>query len=309
MKALVTGAKGFLGTHLCANLEKNGWDVARTDRDDEEGPDHDLVVCPELIAELLEVHEPDVVFHLAGYYGGRDAGYEPLAVIQDNLCSATVVAEVLLGRDIRMVLASDTSVYGRVNGVCDEDDGPFELPLTINGSSHLWAEEAAAHYVPPERLRILRLGNVYGPGDDPSVYRNPMHEMLWLAANGLFTGDIPQDVYSWIYVEDAVNSIRAVAEQWDSPVAVPGHEWVRLNVVRDDDPRAMIELAELAYGLAGQSMVYIGKPSLLRGHMYRYSDARITQFWKPEVSIVRGMNASLPWYARWNKDGELDTET
>jgi len=62
MKALVTGAAGFVGSHLVAHLLAEGDSVVGTDRTSG-GPD---LLDPDRLVDLLADVRPDVVFHLAG---------------------------------------------------------------------------------------------------------------------------------------------------------------------------------------------------------------------------------------------------
>ena len=66
MKALITGSKGFIGTHLSAELEANGYEVVRCDLAEGDSNIAMNIMDQEMIQSVLETHKPDVLINMSG---------------------------------------------------------------------------------------------------------------------------------------------------------------------------------------------------------------------------------------------------
>ena len=118
MRALITGARGFVGRHLAAHLRAEGDEVVETDRPD--GPD---LLDGDAVTALLGEVRPDAVYHLAGASDVGASWHHPRETFRVN---AEGTLNVLLGCEAagvgRVLAISSADVYGRVR--------PDELPLS-----------------------------------------------------------------------------------------------------------------------------------------------------------------------------------
>lgn len=164
---LVTGGSGFIGSHLVEKLIEKGYDVRVFDqiksrRKDVEWFQGDLLNQNDI---LLACKDVDVVYHLAAI---ADVG---VAVSNTNICininevGTVNLLKACTSREVeRIILASTTWVYGRAEGIVDEDS-PIPLPEHIYtktkiGQEHLvysWNKHFGLPYT------ILRYGIPYGP--------------------------------------------------------------------------------------------------------------------------------------------------
>ena len=116
MRALVTGSAGFIGTTLCERLAGLGHDVVGLDRRPATGPGRHLQVdlahpvSARTIRDLAA--DADVIFHLAARAGVRsdEPGIEALRH-RDIVVATDRLLSVVPG-DVRLVVASSSSVYG-----------------------------------------------------------------------------------------------------------------------------------------------------------------------------------------------------
>jgi UDP-glucose 4-epimerase len=156
MKVVVTGAAGFLGSHLCDRLTADGHLVTGVDdlsagrltnltsaRKAKGFAFHHFDVAAPLVADLLARERPDLVIHLA-----------PVLPVE------LLAAAHRLGA--RFVLASSAAVYGGTRVAVTERHGCH--PATLAGAHHA-AAEAYVHAYAMRGLRAvtLRLATVYGP--------------------------------------------------------------------------------------------------------------------------------------------------
>ena len=118
VRAIVTGASGFVGPYLIEHLESHGDDVVGVNSTN--GPD---LLDPGGWAELFAEVRPDVVYHLAGWADVGGSWDHPHTAFRVN---AEGTMNVLLGarpiQGIRVILVSSADIYGTVT--------PTELPLT-----------------------------------------------------------------------------------------------------------------------------------------------------------------------------------
>lgn len=180
--ALVTGAAGFIGSHLVDAILADGWRVTGMDR---RSPYSDPVASrnleramgdPEFRYEHADVAGPrtrgvldaaDVVFHLAAATGVRGSwGKNFNGYVQDNIAATHhVIQECEQAGVPRLVVASSSSVYGCAGGPSREA-GPV-LPLSPYGVSKLAAEQLALAYAARAGAKTsvvaLRYFTVYGP--------------------------------------------------------------------------------------------------------------------------------------------------
>lgn len=206
MRFLVTGAAGFIGSHLVKALRAEGHQVTGIDRR----------VGADVRGDLLEMEldplldQVEAVIHLAGQPGVRESWDHFAAYSRGNIETTQRLLEALRGRSLhKFVLASTSSVYGQAPMPARED-GPV-LPVSPYGATKLAAESLCDLYGRTAGLPwvALRYFTVYGPGQRPD-----MAFSRWLKAA---RDDTPVQVYGagdqvrdFTYVSDAVEAtIRA----------------------------------------------------------------------------------------------------
>ena len=162
MRALVTGAEGFVGHHLVAHLLERGDDVTGVDRDCD-------VTNAASVHEVLERSTPDVIYHLAALTHVGDSWGQPVEFTRVNVLGTKNVLDA--SHDVvphaTVLLVSSADVYGVVR----EEDLPLVetfrvAPANPYSSSKVEAEhvahEAFRHW--GQRVLIARPFNHVGPG-------------------------------------------------------------------------------------------------------------------------------------------------
>jgi nucleoside-diphosphate-sugar epimerase len=297
MRIAVTGAAGFIGSWLAADLNAAGHHVVGADI--VRGPwvhDHFSLTSPYRALEWLGHHRPDAVVHLAAQVG-RVLGEDDVALtVQSNAEATAVLASAAAVHGVRMVYASSSEVYGDRGTESYDEDTPWLIPKNLYGLSKGWGEQVCRLYC-PDNLVIARLSMPYGPGVPPGRGRRAMDTFLWAAHHRQ-----PITVYrgaerSWCWVGDTVRGIRLALERPEGGV---------YNVGRDDDPRTMREIAELACKLAGASTDIIREvdPDGFETPVKRLSTERLRSLgWAPTVELEDGMARVYDWVSGYDEDG------
>lgn len=201
---LVTGATGFIGSHVVEALRAGGERVRCLVRRDVEIPGAetfrgDLATGAGLDASVAGV---DSVIHLAGV----TKALRPADYYIGNARATDRLARAVQGRPIRFVHVSSLAAIGpsRANDPVGEDDEP--RPLTDYGKSKLEAERIVRDLLPG--AVIVRPPVVYGPRD------TDVFQLLKSISKGLvleLAGG--ERWFSAIYVEDLVRGILAAVRQ------------------------------------------------------------------------------------------------
>ncbi|MGH3544841.1 MAG: GDP-mannose 4,6-dehydratase [Mycobacteriales bacterium] len=224
MRALVTGGAGFIGSHLVDRLIANGQHVAVMDDLSTGHRDHipsDVtlhavdVVNARDVTEVVTTYQPDVIYHLAAQISVRYSVAHPVADATTNILGTMNLLNAATATSARLILASTGgAMYG--DGVA--------LPTPETCPPATQAPYGVAKYCAEQYLMLfnrlhaghhvaLRLGNVYGPRQDP-------HGEAGVVA--IFCGHIARSetptIYGdgkqtrdYIYVADTVDAFLAAS--------------------------------------------------------------------------------------------------
>jgi UDP-glucuronate 4-epimerase len=221
MRYVVTGAAGFIGSHLLrALLERGddavGWD-AFTDYYDPALKAENARGLPvervDLAEDDLELDGFDAVFHLAGQPGVASFGGMFPTYVRQNVLAGQRLFEAAAGREVRVVLASSSSIYGDAAAYpTPEDTTP--RPLSPYGITKLACEHLARAYGSEFGLEVvtLRYFTIYGPRQRPDMAFTRMASCLAEGRPFELYGDGTQS-RSFTYVADAVEATLAAMER------------------------------------------------------------------------------------------------
>jgi len=217
----VTGAAGFIGSHLAERLSAQGHDVAGVDcftdyydvtlkEENARGLD---VQRLDLAVDDLELDGVDCVFHLAGQPGVRSFGDVFDEYVNRNLVASRRVFERAARAGVRVVFASSSSIYGDAERYpTSEDTEP--RPISPYGITKLGCEQLARAYAQGFGLEaiVLRYFTVYGPRQRPDMAVARIVDALARGAPFELYGDGSQS-RSFTYVADAVDGAIAAMER------------------------------------------------------------------------------------------------
>ena len=181
-RALITGGAGFIGSHLAEALLGRGWQVHVLD-DLSTGsaenvqhlvgrPGFTLTVGSALDRAIVAplVATADVVFHLAAAVGVRLVMEQPVRTIETNIKTTETVLALAAERGSRVLLASTSEVYGKLDGhkFSESDDvvlGPTSRSRWCYAASKIIEEFLGIAYARERHIpvTIMRLFNTIGP--------------------------------------------------------------------------------------------------------------------------------------------------
>lgn len=302
-RVLVTGAAGFIGSHLCEALLARGDDVLGVDCFTENysaarkraNLTHALAAGLEfrrldLTRDGLDplLRGIDVVYHLAAQPGVRSSWGEDFeAYSRRNLVATQRLLEASLRADlVRFVFASSSSVYGHVREQpARESDRP--TPVSPYGLTKAACEELVAVYRRVHGLSAvsLRYFTAYGPRQRPDMAFASFIRSVLSGRPLRVLGDGNQ-AREFTYVTDAVAATIAAAELGTEPVYNIGGGTISTLL----DAIAQIER------LAGRSALISFSPSA-RGDASRTSadlaSARRDLGYRPAVSLREGLDHQI----------------
>jgi UDP-glucose 4-epimerase len=223
----VTGAAGFIGSHLVDRLIADGYSVTGID-DLSSGTLDNLpsgfdlremdIRDPEVQAVVAELRA-DIVFHLAAQISVSVSAREPQLDADVNIGGALNLLEGIRAVDNKVTkivyVTSGGTAYGDPEIIPADESTPVR-PLSPYGASKLAVETYLPIY---EKLcglnySIIRLANVYGPRQDPhgeagvvAIFAKAM-----LAGKPLTIFGDGNDERDYIYVKDVVDAIARAAE-------------------------------------------------------------------------------------------------
>jgi UDP-glucuronate 4-epimerase len=306
-RAVVTGAAGFIGSHLCERLVADGWRVTGIDcftdyypRDDKlsnlaalaQQPAFDLVER-DLVGDGWQESFTGVteVFHLAAQAGVRESFGDSFAQYASNNLVATqrVFEQAGAAGAARVVWSSSSSVYGDAEThPCREGSTPT-LPRSPYGVTKRACEDLARVYR-TRGLAItgLRYFTVYGPRQRPDMAMRRICEALEANATFPLFGDGSQS-RDFTYVTDAVDATVRCAEAQAA---------TEVYNVGGGEEATLAHVIETLERLAGSRLALDRHPRQ-RGDVHRTSAdvslARLHLGWSPTVSLDQGLAAQLAW--------------
>jgi nucleoside-diphosphate-sugar epimerase len=252
MEAIVTGAAGFVGSHLCAHLLDHGDTVVGLDsftdyydprlkeanlaslygREGFTAHRVDLATAP--LATLFE--KADVVYHLAGQPGVRGSWGDDFGpYLQRNISATQRVLEAAREVSLWKVLyASSSSVYGDAEAYPTSED-LYPRPVSPYGVTKLAAEHLCELYRVTSGVSTvsLRLFTVYGPRQRPDMAFSRLVEAALAGRPFLLYGDGEQS-RDFTFVEDVVTAMRQAAlSPWTGVANIGGGSRTTMNEVID----------------------------------------------------------------------------
>lgn len=319
MRVLVTGAAGFIGSHLCERLLQDGADVSGLDNfNDFYDPAEKRANVAEVTATAArcgrefsclagDIRDPaavsawlgagpvDAVIHLAAMAGVRPSLERPDLYVSVNVDGTALLLEAARKAGVRrFVFASSSSVYGNCPVAPFSESMSVDAPISPYAATkkagellcHTW------HHLYGMNIACLRFFTVYGPRQRPDLAIRKFCEHLLAGQDIELYGD-GSTSRDYTFIDDIVSGVTAALAWTDS--AQRRFEVFNLG---NSQPVPLSELVSAIEHATGQSARVARKP-MQPGDVERTSAdvskaARVLDY-RPAWTIERGIAAMAAW--------------
>jgi len=297
MKYVVTGAAGFIGSHLAEALVQRGHEVlgvdSFTDYYDQTLKEENAagldVARVDLAEEEIDLEGVDGVFHLAGQPGVRSFGdvFEDYA--RRNLLASRRVFETAAAAGVRVVFASSSSVYGDAESYPTREDAELR-PISPYGITKAGCEQLAYAYTKAFALDavVLRYFTFYGPRQRPDMALMRIVDAIALGASFELYGDGLQS-RSFTYVADGVDATIAAMER--APAGA-------LYNVGGGAEATMREVIATLERVSGRALELVERPAAAGDVRRTSADTRLIEEdlgWRATTTLDDGLRAQCEW--------------
>jgi nucleoside-diphosphate-sugar epimerase len=296
----VTGAAGFIGSHLVETLRAAGHDVvavdAFTDHYDPALKEQNAtgldVVRLDLSEDPLDdlVRNVDGIFHLAAKPSVRSGwGTDFQDYVRDNITASQRLFDAAAAAGVRVVWASSSSVYGEAESYPTSEDA-VPAPISPYGVTKLTCERLAFAYGRSFGLDAIamRLFTVYGPRQRPDMAFTRIAQALAEGRPFELYGDGSQS-RGFTYVADAVAAMTAAMEH--APAGA-------VYNVGGGSEATMREAIELFERVSGRKLnLHVGERMVgdVRRTAPDTTRIRGELGWEPRVGLEEGLSAQWEW--------------
>jgi UDP-glucuronate 4-epimerase len=313
MRALVTGAAGFIGSHVTESLVADGWDVVGIDNFDDF---YDPALKRENLRGLKkaknfklvegDIRDPaaleaaagngklDVILHLAARAGVRPSIELPRVYADVNLTGTIEVLELMRRKEVpKLVFASSSSVYGEREGAPFREDDVVDFPISPYAATKKGGELLAYtyHHLHGFAVASLRFFTVYGPRQRPEM---AIHKFARAIADGepitVFGDGTSRRDYT--YVDDIVSGVIAAAER------AQGYRIYNLGNHRTVELRELIRLLEEDLGKKAEVRHLPAQPGDVPLTCADIQRAQEEIGYNPTVPIERGLELFVEWFEK-----------
>jgi len=308
MRILVTGAAGFIASHLCEKLHDLGHEVVGLDNfNDYYSPALKRLNASDLKAKGIQVFEIDLnddltsvfatpyeyIYHLAAQPG--ISAETPLSdYVTNNIFATQNLLDAVQKYNPNLksfINIATSSVYGLVANV---DENVPAKPISFYGSTKLAAEQLVLGLQRLGKLNAcsIRLYSVYGPRERPEKLYTKLIENLYADKPfPLFEGSVKHE-RSFTYVGDIVDGLSAIIGKED----IVNGEIINLGT---DEVHTTQEGINLVEEIMNKSLIIEHKPAR-KGDQERTSavidKARKLLGYEPKVTFKKGLEQQVQWY-------------
>ena len=307
MKILITGGIGFIGSNLIDLLlqERHKIIVLTKSYAKKKNISHiqDKIKVEKVdvtnhrkLSNIIELHKPDVIIHLAGITSHSKSFEKPFDDIDQNTKSTLFILEKLkqMNRKCRFVLGSSFIVVGKPDKLPVDEKTPC-WPTTIYGTNRLASEHYCKIYHEVYGLDtvIFRITNSFGPREQVLSTKNAVnfliHEAfkgnkLTIFKNGKFFRDL-------IYISDVVFGIKTIMNKGKSG---------DLYWISSGRKIWFYELGKLLEKLTDAKVKFVKTPNYTKkvdvGNFVVNNSKLRSLGWKPKVNLDQGIKETLEYF-------------
>jgi UDP-glucuronate 4-epimerase len=314
MNFLVTGGAGFIGSHVCEKLLRDGHSVWAFDNlNDFYAPQlkrknireiqslakpfeffHGDICDPTALAEIFSSVKFDQVIHLAARAGVRPSLQQPALYQRVNVEGTVNVLEAARKSGVKkIILASSSSVYGVNSKIpfCESDPifsavSPYATSkLACEALGHVW------HHVYKMDVTMLRFFTVYGPRQRPDLAIHKFTKLIDAGKPIPVFGD-GSSARDYTFISDIVDGVMAATKREF------GFEIFNLG---DSQPVKLSKLISLIENALAKKAIIESHPMQLGDAPITFADISKAQqklCYNPKINIKTGIKLFADWFKK-----------
>lgn len=325
MAILVTGAAGFIGSHLCERLLRDGHDVVGVDN---LNPFYDPEIKAGNVSEIERTalasgksfsfyavdirhqegmrqifsgHDVEAVAHLAAMAGVRPSMQNPLLYEEVNQMGTLNVLEEARVRGIKKIIfASSSSVYGNNEKTPFSENDPVDCQISHYAVTKRAGELTCHvfHKIHGMSVAVLRFFTVYGPRQRPDLSIHKFTKLVFDGKKIPVYGDGTKR-RDFTYVTDTVDGVM-LALNWVTESAHPKYEIFNLGESQTASVNEIIAQVEKSSGIKIEREML---PDVAGDVEVTYADiskAKRVLGYDPKVKIAEGIPEFVTWFKKAN---------
>lgn len=303
--ALVTGASGFVGSHLVSKLNKKKSTVIALSNEEAKSATGIIGVKGsvenfQLLNEVIKKYKVNTIFHLAAQPIVEIGQDNPIKTFEVNIKGTWNVLECARENNIqKVIIASTAHVYGDNPKVPFKEEyfpqpsRPYE---TSKACADLLAQSFADTYGLP--VEIPRFVNIYGPGDFN------FSRLIPKVIKSILQGKQPEvwdvgSIRDFLYIDDAINAYLMVAEK-----KLDNKKRLRIFNFGTGEQIKIYDLVQKIIQIMGKGIkVKIEQLPEERSHEIKKQYVSIAKAkkelgWYPKVTLDSGLLKTITWYQK-----------
>jgi UDP-glucuronate 4-epimerase len=316
MRILVTGAAGFIGSHLCERLLLRGDEVVGVDNFDpfyaRDAKEQNLAVSrehPGFCFHELDLADPsavehlwtkqgnglDAVVHLAAKAGVRPSIEDPLGYERANIQATMHLLERLAAASSRpkFVFASSSSVYGNNDRVPFSEEDSVDFPISPYAATKKACELLCHtyHHLYEIPTFCLRFFTVYGPRQRPDLAIHKFTRRI-LAGEPIEVFGDGTTSRDYTYIDDILDGVVASVDR------CAGYEIINLGNSSPIKLSDLIAAIEQACGTQAEKLPRPMQPGDVERTYADITKAQRLLDFQPQTPLSAGLASFVQWYRK-----------
>jgi UDP-glucuronate 4-epimerase len=313
-RILVTGAAGFIGSHLCEALVSANHDVHGFDNFDPfypravkegnlaalRGQSRFRFTEGDIVRDALPTADIDAIVHLAARPGVLPSLDDPGGYMDANVTgTARLIEQARRAGIVRIVFGSSSSVYGESTPAPFAEDAVADGPISPYAASKRAGELVSRVFTHlyGTRIACLRFFTVYGPRQRPDLAVHRFTARIMAGQPIVMRGD-GSSARDYTYVSDIVDGIVASLDWTARQNGAGGEPWRVFNLGGGERVRLDRLIAVIAAAAGRQPIIERGadQPGDVPLTMADLSRSERELGYRPKVGIEEGIRRFVAWY-------------
>ncbi len=335
MDFCVTGGSGFIGSHLCGRLLKDGHNVINVDNfcdfypleykiDNVKrtlGVQHDVCDIESLkkiadknpryticnvdirdkasLDDMFASRHIDAVFHMAAMAGVRPSIEQPLLYNEVNVTGTLNILENMVKKGIsKIVTASSSSVYGNCKEAPFREDMNVDRPISPYAATKKTVEVLSHvyHHLYGIDMALLRFFTVYGPGQRPDLAIHKFTRLMMEGSGITAFGDGSME-RDYTYIDDIIDGTVKAMDHVNSGEGI--YEVFNLGESRTVRLDELIMMLEKNIGVKAVVKWADEQPGDVKRTFADISKAKNILGYDPSTPIEKGLEIFVDWCGRY----------